>query len=221
MLKHLAIRGFKSLKDVTVEFPRVAVLFGPNAAGKSNLLDAIQALSRIGTQQTLADALGEPIRGYPVEAFLFPASGLAGLLTAPSAAFSIEADLTRDKDTYRYAVEVEINPDSGTLAVADELLCAVGKDGERKGAAAIEQVEGKFRVRRKSEAGRPRYESLRQNYAILSDQRLGVPQYPSIEQRRPSATARAHRPAPALPCHRTRTTGDYHHALAPVLRFHA
>ena len=49
MLKKLTVCGFKSLKDVTVEFPRMAVLFGPNAAGKSNLLDAIQALSRIGT----------------------------------------------------------------------------------------------------------------------------------------------------------------------------
>src|SRR3972149_2956524 len=58
MLKSLTVRGFKSLKDVTVELPRMAVLFGPNAAGKSNLLDAIQALSRIGTQRTLADALG-------------------------------------------------------------------------------------------------------------------------------------------------------------------
>ena len=52
MLKRLAVRGFKSLQDVSVEFPRMAVLFGPNAAGKSNLLDAIQALSRIGTQRT-------------------------------------------------------------------------------------------------------------------------------------------------------------------------
>src|SRR3989338_11715686 len=86
MLKNLTVRGFKSLKDVTVEFPRMAVLFGPNAAGKSNLLDAIQALSRIGTQRTLADALSEPIRGYPIEAFSFPSGGLAELLLASSRA---------------------------------------------------------------------------------------------------------------------------------------
>jgi len=47
MLKKLTVRDFKSLRDVTVELPRLAVLFGPNAAGKSNLLDAIQALSWI------------------------------------------------------------------------------------------------------------------------------------------------------------------------------
>src|SRR3990172_8784648 len=120
MLKEFTVRGFKSLKDVTVELPRMAVLFGPNAAGKSNLLDAIQALSRIGTQRTLADALSEPIRGYPVEAFLFPSGGLAELLAAPSKRFSIEADLTRERDIYRYRIDVEIAPGSGTLAIADE-----------------------------------------------------------------------------------------------------
>ena len=55
MLRSLTVRGFKSLKDVTAEFPPMAVLFGPNAAGKSNLLDAIQAPTR--AQAPLAGAL--------------------------------------------------------------------------------------------------------------------------------------------------------------------
>jgi predicted ATPase len=184
MLKRLTVRGFKSLKDVTVKFPRMAVLFGPNASGKSNFLDAIQALSRIGTQRTLKDALREPIRGYPIEAFSFPSAGLAGLLSASSAKFSLEADLTRERDAYRYRVDVEITPASGVLAVADEYLTALGRDGNPKGTAAIEQVEGKLRVRRKGEAGKPRNEPLRQNYAILSDPRLGTPMYRSIERAR-------------------------------------
>lgn len=184
MLKRLAVRGFKSLKDVSVDLPRLAVLFGPNAAGKSNLLDAIQAVSRIGTQRTLADALGEPIRGYPIEAFLFPSGGLAELLASASARFSLEADLARDRDTYRYRVEVEITPGSGTLAISDEYLSALGKDGEPKGAAAIELMNEKLRVRRKSHPGKPRYEPVRQNYAILSDPRLGAPEYRDIERAR-------------------------------------
>lgn len=184
MLKNLTVRGFKSLKDVKVEFPRMAVLFGPNAAGKSNLLDAIQALSRIGTQRTLADALNEPIRGYPIEAFSFPSGGLVELLSASSAQFSLEADLAREKDSYRYRVNVEIDPGSGALAVGDEYLTALGKDGDPKGTAAIEFVDGKLRVRRKTEAGEPRNELLRQNYAILSDPRLGRPLYPAIEAAR-------------------------------------
>ncbi|MDP3947365.1 MAG: AAA family ATPase, partial [bacterium] len=159
-------------------------VIGKTGSGKSNLLDAIQALSRIGTQRTLADAMNDPIRGYPIEAFLFPSGGLAELLTGPSARFSIEADLTREKDIYRYRVDVEISPGSGTLAVADEYLSALGKDGGPKGTAAIEQVEGKLRVRRKGESGKPRNEPLRQNYAMLSDPRLGTPLYRSIERAR-------------------------------------
>ena len=70
MLRNLRVRGFKSLADVTVEWPRMSVLFGPNSAGKSNLPDAIHALSRIGTARTLMDALdSRMIRGYAFELF--------------------------------------------------------------------------------------------------------------------------------------------------------
>ena len=79
MLKSLHVEGFQSLANTRLSFPRLTVLFGPNAAGKSNLLDAVQALSRIGTLRTLSDALAEPIRGYPLEAFSFPGGGLPAL----------------------------------------------------------------------------------------------------------------------------------------------
>ena len=69
MLERLTVRNFKSLVDVTVELPRFAILFGPNAVGKSNLLDAGQALSWIGNACTYFDALGSPfpVRGYAFE----------------------------------------------------------------------------------------------------------------------------------------------------------
>jgi len=184
MLRRLTVKSFKSLGDVSIEFPRLAVLFGPNAAGKSNLLDAVQALSRIGTQRTVADALGERIRGYPIEAFSFPEEGLAGLLSSFSAAFDLSADRTRKKDFLRYRARIEVTPGSGALAVSDEYLCALAKDGTPKGTPAIESVEGKLRLRRKSEGGKPRYEPIRQNYALLSDARLGKPLYPTIETAR-------------------------------------
>ena len=46
MLSRLVVKGFKSLADVEVFLPRLTVLFGPNAAGKSNLLEAVQAVSK-------------------------------------------------------------------------------------------------------------------------------------------------------------------------------
>jgi hypothetical protein len=75
MLKRLHVEGFKSLVNVEVEFPALTVLFGPNAVGKSNLLDALLVLSRLATERTLADALSGPVRGYFVECFTFPEGG--------------------------------------------------------------------------------------------------------------------------------------------------
>lgn len=184
MLTSLTVKGFKSLRDATVQLPRMAVLFGPNAAGKSNLLDAIQLLTRIGTERTLADALAAPIRGHPIEAFSFPQGGLPELLSAVSADLSIEADLSHKKNRIRYRIRVAIAPGSGALSVTDEYLTMVAKDGHPKGLATIEPVEGKLRLRRKSEGGKPRYEHLGQNYAVLSDQRLGGSLYPPIEAAR-------------------------------------
>ncbi len=55
MLRRIHIRGFKSLKDVEVTLSPLVVLVGPNAAGKSNLLDALQLLSKLGTSRTLKE----------------------------------------------------------------------------------------------------------------------------------------------------------------------
>src|SRR5208337_4119470 len=105
--KKLHIQGFKSLADVQVKFPRLTVLFGPNAAGKSNLLEAVQGISRIGTSRTLSDALSSPIRGYPLESFAFPAGGLPDLLKLRTAQFSVQADVRAGKDQYRYRIGIE------------------------------------------------------------------------------------------------------------------
>jgi len=184
VLKKLIVKGFKSLEDVAVEFPRMAVLFGPNAAGKSNLLDAIQALSRVGTSRTLSDALSEPIRGYPIEAFAFPAGGLAALLSQTSASFSLETvlDVGKEHFLFNYRFSVEIQPGSGSLSVQDEYLATLGKRGEPKGNPSIERVEDQLRIRRKSKPANPRRENLGQNYAILSDPRWSGVEYRAIER---------------------------------------
>ncbi|MDE2873508.1 MAG: AAA family ATPase [Gemmatimonadota bacterium] len=191
MLRKLRVRGFKSLADVTVEFPRLSVLFGPNSAGKSNLLDSIQALSRIGTQRTLVDALdGRMIRGYAFELFALPQGGVSGLTSRSEARFSIEADLSIPegqndrKALYRYGVNVEIGYRSGTLANRGEYLSALSKGGDPKGRPAIEVTNGQISVRRQSGGGGPRLEEAGLNYAILSDARFASPAYRYIERAR-------------------------------------
>jgi len=93
MLKRILITGYKSLVDLEVKLPPLAVLFGPNAAGKSNFLDALQLLSRIVTSRTLKEAFDPPYRGTPLESFSFRPDGIKGLLAEGSACFAIEADV--------------------------------------------------------------------------------------------------------------------------------
>ena len=94
MLKRIHIRGYKSLEDVEVCLSQLVVLFGPNAAGKSNLLDALQLLSKLGTSRTLKEAFDPPYRGKPLESFTIGQKGIKGLLEQERLSFSIEADLS-------------------------------------------------------------------------------------------------------------------------------
>ena len=93
MLKRIHIRGYKSLEDVEVSLSQLVVLFGPNAAGKSNLLDALQLLSNLGTSRTIKEAFDPPYRGKPLESFTIGQKGIKGLLEQERLSFSIEADL--------------------------------------------------------------------------------------------------------------------------------
>lgn len=181
MLKRLQVNGFKSLTDIAVEFPQLTVLFGPNAAGKSNLLEAVQMLSRIGTNRTLSDAFSGPVRGYPMEAFTFPPGGLPELLRKPKAHFTLDAILGCADQPYRYRIAVQIQPNSGSLTVRDEYLAKLGKRGQPQGKPAIEPVDGQIHVRRKSKPAHPRQEQVGLNHALLSDPRWSGEEYRGIE----------------------------------------
>ena len=73
------------------------MLFGPNAAGKSNLLDALQLLSKLGTSRTLKEAFDPSYRGKPLESFTIGEMGIKGLLREERLLFSFEADLRLSK----------------------------------------------------------------------------------------------------------------------------
>lgn len=93
MIRRIKIQGYKSLESVEVSLESLAVLFGPNAAGKSNFLDALQLLSRLATSRTLKEAFDPPYRGTPLESFTFGPEGIKGLLAQESVSFSIEVDI--------------------------------------------------------------------------------------------------------------------------------
>ncbi len=176
MLNKLTVRNFKSLHEVTVELPQLTVLFGPNAAGKSTLAEAVQALSWIGNASTLDEALGRqrPVRGYSFEAFAMPAGGIPALIRQESIQFCLEADLTAGQERYRYRIAPSIDMQSGRLRVADEYLAQIGAKGQPKGLPAIEKQDSQLHVRRKGRGGRgrPRNEPVGLNHALLSDRSL-------------------------------------------------
>jgi AAA15 family ATPase/GTPase len=93
MIRRIHIRGYKSLRDVDITLRPLSVLFGPNAAGKSNFIDALQPLSRIAGSRSLKEAFDPPYRGKPMESFSFDDTGLEGLAKKESASFHIEVDI--------------------------------------------------------------------------------------------------------------------------------
>ena len=162
MLNRVHVKGYKSLRDVEVELKPLTLLFGPNTAGKSNFLDAVQLLSRLATSRTLKEAFDPPYRGKPLESFSMGDGGVKGLLDQERLTFSIEADLRISKvvaeavdreiqemrrpggesgnvpvrvreRNLRYRLGVEMWPRSGLLRTTDEYLSALTADGKPNG----------------------------------------------------------------------------------------
>jgi predicted ATPase len=190
MLRSLALRDFKSFENSgPVELAPLTVLFGPNAAGKSNFIDAVQLLSRLASQKTLAEAFGAPIRGRAIEVFRFDAEGLAGLMSRERAVLELDATLDSGKETTRYRTRVAVEPPRGTLSLEDEYLAALTRSGEPKGKPVMELVDGHIHVRRKGKAARPYKIDVGQPFTMLSDRRFSGPGYGVLERCRDEFSA--------------------------------
>ena len=141
MLKRIHIKGYKSLRDLEIELPRLAVLFGPNASGKSNFLDALQLLSRLATSRTLREAFAPPYRGKPLESFTFGHDGLRGLLGHERLHLSIEADIELS-ETVVDAVNLEIQQMDGTAPRPS----GSDVDSERNPRASVRHRNLRYRI---------------------------------------------------------------------------
>ena len=149
MIRRIAIQGYKSLQDVNLRLDPLTIVIGPNAAGKSNLLDAIGLLSRtVGgdLQSAFAEHRGEPLRS-----FTFDQTGIEGLIDSKEASFRIDVDIELSASTVEhvnrsitearegheparalvrerllgYSLEVQMRTSSGVLQVIDESLHAL------------------------------------------------------------------------------------------------
>ena len=140
MIRRIAIRGYKSLQDVNLRLDPLTIVIGPNAAGKSNLLDAIGLLSRT-VSGDLQSAFTEH-RGDPLRSFTFDERGIEGLMERDKASFRIDVDIELSQSTVdqvnrtitearegheparalvrerllRYSLDVQIRTDSASAA---------------------------------------------------------------------------------------------------------
>lgn len=191
MLKSVHVQGFKSLRDVQLSFAPLTVIFGPNATGKSNLLEALLLLSRVVNERTLGEAFSSPLRGYPHEAFSFPEGGLEGLLKLDRADLTLGATLrlpigkARPGEDLSYRVGIALAPQQGALRVADEHLVRLKQDGTEKNLPRIKLDGGQLLVRRLTDPGRPRLEPVGLNHTIISNlQYTGEDRYPDFDAAR-------------------------------------
>ena len=147
MIRRITIRGYKSLRDVTLELQPVTVVLGSTSAGKSNLLELLALLGRTPDDDLPSAFAG--IHGDPLHAFTVGNDGPDGI-----AEFSVDVDIElsakglghvsrglaaahrgralRHPDIWqrflRYSLTVQMDTDSGRLRVAAESLLALNQD---------------------------------------------------------------------------------------------
>ena len=206
MITRVRINGYKSLTNVDIQLRPLTVVIGPNASGKSNLLDALGLLSRMVTSATIDDAFDEH-RGNPLEAFFVPPGGLDEQMSRDALTFTISVEvelseaavnavekLVKDmreglpasshkrvvERRMRYDLTIEFRTSTGMLRVRDERLVALRKDGEERKSRNpfIEKVGDRLHLRMEGQA-HPIYHELGLDHTVVSTP-LYAPHYPHI-----------------------------------------
>lgn len=146
MLTRLRVKGFKNLLDVDLQFGPFTCIAGPNAAGKSNLFDAIRFLYLL-TQHPIVEAvkLLREAKGRSLEArTLFTTFGM---FRAPEIRFEAELLVRREAtddfgvpaeaaiSSLRYSVAFRLSEEDGAerLELAEESLIPITLEEARRG----------------------------------------------------------------------------------------
>ncbi len=139
MLTRLEIEGFKSFENLKIDLLPFTAIIGSNAAGKSNLFDAIQLLSNLATRD-VAEAVKD-LRGEPLELFRQTSKGrakqiklAAEVLIDPTVRDPWGSEVRLKHTRLRYEVTLErreTRPDIERIQVAHEAVYPILKKGDR------------------------------------------------------------------------------------------
>lgn len=208
MIKRVAIEGYKSFRSLRLDLKPLTVIFGPNASGKSNFLDALYFISRAVTKKNLTEAF-EGHRGLPLESFYYSDEGYEQLLRKSSVRFAFDVDvelshpviekveeIVRGKrkgidspasskkiithNLLRYHLEIEALPETGYLRVMNERLCAVKPNGQEKKwpTPFLYRKDNSIHLRMEGQA-HPVFHKIGLDHTILSTA-LYEPHYPHV-----------------------------------------
>src|SRR5271165_5791921 len=111
LLKKLALRNILSFKDSTVELRQLNVLIGPNAVGKSNLIEAISLLK--GAPTSLA---AEMLRGGGVRQWIW----LGDPVPSPIATLECDLRLSRGRRVGPLVYELQFSEDAKGFVILEE-----------------------------------------------------------------------------------------------------
>ena len=157
------------MRDTEVFFEPLTIIFGPNAAGKSNLFDALHLVSLMVSERSLKKAFSRH-RGLPLESVHAPAKseGKSTLTMtfeldvelSPATIQAVESRVRMlrkgldDTDgqpktkiitnpMLRYRVGLEVIAETGETRVCDERLVAIKQNGngEKSRGAFLERIE--------------------------------------------------------------------------------
>ena len=116
MITSIRLIDFKSFRDETLRLGPFTIVVGANAAGKSNIRDALRFLHGVARGYDLAEIIGgkfggggqqewDPIRGGPTE--IIRMESQRGVVSSPPVpAFGIQVEMTISGVEYTYLIEV-------------------------------------------------------------------------------------------------------------------
>lgn len=127
MLTHLKLERFKNFRSADLTMGPLTVLVGTNAAGKSNIRDALRFLHGVGRGYSIAEIIGEKWGEGGVLQWKGIRGGTRETALNGETSFSIEVDFISQQKSGKYFIKIDIGTNKTAPRVLSEKL-TINKD---------------------------------------------------------------------------------------------